>query len=208
MSPRRSWSGGVALAGAVLTGWFVLLALFLSRQPLLYDNDSYFHLAVARTYAEAGPVDRLEAVRFSVMEDGFGDKELLFHLLLVPFTVWLDPVFGGQLFLAALLLWPKVLPYMLAFNLHVAADRMWNHTESFWWPWFGWDVFWAFKPMNTPETMINVYLDIVTRYPQVWVVELIALAFLIGFGLRFQLYRWDRLRTFVMTGQVSAGMPA
>ena len=103
----------------------------------------------------------------------------------------------------ALLFWRKALPYVLAFNAHLVADRMWNHTESFWWPLFGWNVFWEFKPMNTPATMLNVYLDIVTRYPQVWVVEVLAGFVLLWFVYRYRLYRWPVLKTFIFTGHIN-----
>ncbi len=103
-----------------------------------------------------------------------------------------------------LLLWRSALPYILAFAGHVILDRMWNHTESFWWPFFGWDTFWAFKPMNTPEVMFNVYLDIITRYPQVWVVEVIALLYLARFVYKQRLYQWDRVKRFWLTGSTVA----
>ena len=102
----------------------------------------------------------------------------------------------------ALLFWRKALPYVLTFNAHLLLDRMWNHTESFWWPLFGWSTFWEFKPMNTPGEMVNVYLDIVTRYPQVWVVEVLAVAYLGWFVYRHKLYRWLELQQFIRTGQL------
>lgn len=111
-------------------------------------------------------------------------------------------LFHGVLLVLTLLFWRKLLPYVLAFNGHLLADRMWNHTETFWWPLFGWDVFWDFKPMNTPATMFNVYWDIITHYPQVWVIELIALIFLVGFVYHYRLYRWRGLKRFILTGQI------
>ncbi len=111
-------------------------------------------------------------------------------------------LFNAVLLVIALLWWRKSLPYMLAFNAHVVADRMWNHTETFWWPMFGWNTFWEFKFMNTPEAMVEVYWDIVTRYPQVWVVELIAGFVLIWFVYRHGLYRWPALKHFILTGRV------
>lgn len=101
-----------------------------------------------------------------------------------------------------LLFWRSGLPYVLAFSGHLIADRMWNHTESFWWPFFGWHTFWEFKPMNTPADMVNVYLDIITRYPQVWVIEVIALLYLLWFAVRFRLYHWVELKQFVLTGHL------
>ena len=116
-------------------------------------------------------------------------------------------LFNTLLLLGALLYWRRALPYVLAFNAHLVLDRMWHHTESFWWPLFGWSVFWQFKPMNTPETMFTVYIDIITRYPQVWVIELVALVILAWFVVRHRLYRRPYLKQFALTGQVGIWQP-
>ncbi len=103
---EESW----ALSGRALwvrTGLIFLLALVLfaflyAPSPLIYDADSYYHLAIARAYGEDGFFDRLPWVRFGLMADQFGDKEVLFHVALVPFTSWMEPSFGGRLALALL----------------------------------------------------------------------------------------------------------
>jgi hypothetical protein len=89
------------LAGAVLfvVSFFAFAFLFLSF-PLIPDGDSYFHLAVAREFAETGYPEGLAWARLSILGETYGDKELLFHLLLVPFAGWMDPVVGGRLALA------------------------------------------------------------------------------------------------------------
>ncbi len=120
-------------------------------------------------------------------------SQLIAHSLLV----------NVALLLVGLLIWRSALPYLLAFSGHVILDRMWNHTESFWWPLFGWQTFWEFKPMNTPATMFNVYLDIITRYPQVWVIELLALLYLAWFVYHWRLYRWDVLKRFILSGRLT-----
>src|SRR5206468_8502475 len=71
-----------------------------SRLPVLYDADGYYHLAVARAYAERGIFHTLDWARFSVMHDGFGDKEFLFHVVLIPFARLGDPTAGGFMALA------------------------------------------------------------------------------------------------------------
>ncbi len=111
-------------------------------------------------------------------------------------------LFNLALLIPALLFWQRALPYVLAFNAHLPADRMWHHNQTFWWPMFGWQTFWEYKPMNTPEEMFNVYLDIIIRYPQVWVVELLALGIFVWFGVRYRLYLWPRLKVFILTGRV------
>lgn len=112
------------------------------------------------------------------------------------------------LLLLSLLFWPRALPYLLAFTFHLAADRMWRHPESFWWPLYGWDQFWTYKPMNTPGEMVNVYLDIIYRYPQVWVVELIALLALLWLTYRAKLYRWPGLQQFISSGRLTIDQPS
>jgi hypothetical protein len=73
----------------------------LSRHSALYDTDAYFHLAAGRRYLEEGLRGGLPWARFSVMHEGFGDKELLFHLLLAPLASWFGPT-GGRFAVALL----------------------------------------------------------------------------------------------------------
>jgi hypothetical protein len=61
--------------------------------------------------------------------------------------------------------------------------------------------------MNTPEEMVNVYLDIVTSYPQVWVIELIAAGVLLWFAFRHRLVGGSRLKRFILTGRVETIQP-
>ncbi|HEU4886856.1 MAG TPA: hypothetical protein VFV49_03145 [Thermoanaerobaculia bacterium] len=87
----------VLLSAAVAIVTFFVSAHALLQLPSIPDTDSYYHLAVARLYGERGFVDQLEWARFSVMHDGFGDKEPLFHALLIPFA----SATGGRLAVAA-----------------------------------------------------------------------------------------------------------
>jgi hypothetical protein len=76
-------------------GFFALY----SQSPLIYDNDSYYHLAVARGQADQGL--RYEPpIRFGLLGRNFGDKELLFHLALMPLASMEDPLLGGRIALA------------------------------------------------------------------------------------------------------------
>ncbi|MBN1994059.1 MAG: metal-dependent hydrolase [Anaerolineae bacterium] len=114
-------------------------------------------------------------------------------------------IFNLVLIVLALLFWKRSVPYVLAVTLHLLADRMWHHGQTFWWPVYGWNVFWAFKPMNTPETMVSVYLDLFIRYPQVWVIETLAMFALGWFVFSRRLYQWPNLKHFLVTGQIKWG---
>lgn len=75
------------MVAAVFVLAWLGLGLFYGANPVLYDADAYYHLAIARLYGEQGPfVEELPQLRFSAFRDGFGDKEALFHGLLVPFV--------------------------------------------------------------------------------------------------------------------------
>ena len=103
---RSWWRGGAAVERASVLALFavtfLLCALFYSRHPLLYDADSYYHLTVARAYFRQGILHDLPWARLSLMHQGFGDKEFLFHILLAPFAAMADPLSGGRLALALL----------------------------------------------------------------------------------------------------------
>ncbi|HET8935278.1 MAG TPA: hypothetical protein VFN67_17640 [Polyangiales bacterium] len=81
---------------------FTLFALLLTRPLRLFDSDSYLHLALARLLAEQGFVSGLPWTRFSALGAHYGDKELLFHALLVPFARFGDPEQNGPFALALL----------------------------------------------------------------------------------------------------------
>ena len=80
---------------------FFAFAFFFLHFSALYDGDSYFHLAAARLYAGGIPHE-LPWARFSLMHQGWGDKELLFHVALLPFAQSMDAAIGGRLALAVL----------------------------------------------------------------------------------------------------------
>lgn len=88
-----------ALAG-IFAGSLAIFSLLLFALPVIYDTDSYYHLAIGRAYMTHGPIDGLPWARLSLMFDGFGDKEPLFHLLLAPFSLLGT---GGGRFALALL---------------------------------------------------------------------------------------------------------
>jgi hypothetical protein len=91
-----------ALTALVFLAVFNVVLLAASSWPALYDTDSTYHVAAAREYARHGMLKSLPWARFSALGPGFGDKELLFHILLAPFTRLADPVAGGKLALALL----------------------------------------------------------------------------------------------------------
>lgn len=94
-------SRGALLAIVALASFLAFLALYLSFATIP-DSDSYFHLALARLTAQEGFVRGLDWTRFSVFAKTLGDKEALFHVLLIPFTTLMPGEVGGRIALAIL----------------------------------------------------------------------------------------------------------
>ena len=80
--PRRSWALlALAAAAAVL---FYSLPRWLAPHPWSYDE--YYHLGVARELVRHFPLRRFPWTPFSILADHYADKEILFHLGLMPFA--------------------------------------------------------------------------------------------------------------------------
>ena len=77
MSGRDAWW---ALA-------FVLASASLQAiQTVPFDGDTAYHVAVARLIAEHGILHQFPWTPFSSLADHYGDKDLVFHLVLVPLS--------------------------------------------------------------------------------------------------------------------------
>lgn len=82
---------------ALFVVYFCLIAALVIPAPVLYDSDSYYHLAVARLYASDGVMAKIPWARMSLIGEG-GDKDLLFHVALMPFARY--GAAGGRVALA------------------------------------------------------------------------------------------------------------
>ncbi len=72
----------------------ILLYFIFSCFINLSDTDGYLHLAIAKMYYNQGFVDQVDWGRFSIMNQHFGDKDFLFHVLLIPFVNLLPAKIG------------------------------------------------------------------------------------------------------------------
>ncbi len=83
-APRRL--GGVVLGGAIL---LAAASFFLARYqwatPHLVDRDAYYHARYAERLPDRGLARDFPWTQESMWRDRFADKELLYHVLLVPF---------------------------------------------------------------------------------------------------------------------------
>jgi hypothetical protein len=98
---------GIVIAAVAVVGYFTLLRL-LAPNP--WDYDEYFHVGLARELHNGMP-ESLHWTPFSLAYQQFADKELLFHILLMPFTglrieqAALAGAFLGQLLVVSAFAW-------------------------------------------------------------------------------------------------------
>ncbi|MCU1245036.1 MAG: hypothetical protein JWN02_946 [Acidobacteria bacterium] len=150
-SPRQVRAEPLALLVLFLAAFFVFAFLFL-RMAILYDSDSYYHLAVARHYAANGVSSPIPWARFSLLGNG-GDKDLLFHLLLVPFATLMDAPIGGRLALALL---NATLAFLIA-RFALRAIGWWGLAVPLW-LWISAPLFFARVVRLRPELLALLIL--------------------------------------------------
>jgi len=91
-----------------------------------------------------------------------------------------------------------------AFVGHAVLDRIWLFHDTFYWPLRGWRFHTWGKQGSEQEAIGRAYWFAFTRRPELWGWEAGGLVALVWFILRHKLYRWERLRKFVLTGRVRA----
>lgn len=76
----------------------ILALIYLNlRFPVFFDPDSYYNIAVAGFIKDLGFMDKFRWAQFSVFHDHFADKDLLLHILCLPFLYLMDnPVLAGK----------------------------------------------------------------------------------------------------------------
>jgi hypothetical protein len=81
-------------AAAILVAAFAYLHHVQFLSPYIRGYDGYYHIKFAALFPSLGFPDRFKWAAQSVWATGFADKELLYHLFLVPFTRFGDLATG------------------------------------------------------------------------------------------------------------------
>ncbi|MFA6584504.1 MAG: hypothetical protein WCS77_09425 [Elusimicrobiaceae bacterium] len=107
------YADGILLS--VTLGILALLAYTLIRANVLFEVDGYYHIAVTKLTLEHGFMNSFPWAQFSVMKDHYADKDLLLHIMAMPFALFFEnPVTAAK---CAILLLESVFLFFLAFLL-------------------------------------------------------------------------------------------
>lgn len=94
-APDRSRQARLISVLMLLAG-FLMLARLQFMNPHIWEADGYYHIRVADIIRHQGFPRHFHWARYSVFADHFGDKEILYHILLIPFTFFPDIFFGAK----------------------------------------------------------------------------------------------------------------
>jgi hypothetical protein len=105
------------------------------------------------------------------------------------------------LVLLAALLWRKYRfagAGVLAFGAiaHITEDQIWREPVTAFWPLLGW----GFPKLDMHDYAGYIW-DVLLHNPSAYVPEIIGLIILVGFVWRLELYRPERMKAFLKTGQ-------
>ena len=81
---------------AVFVAAFFLIRYFQFLQPHIYGYDGYYHIKYSYLLRTEGFIRDFHWAQFSTWKEYFADKELLFHVLLIPFTYFSDLQDGAK----------------------------------------------------------------------------------------------------------------
>ncbi len=92
------WFNGNSLASYLLL--FLICLIFftwMQSAPTFADPDSFYHIKTAVLMSQTGIIHNFPYLRFTTLKDGYIDHHFLYHVILVPFVVWLPPMVGAKL---------------------------------------------------------------------------------------------------------------
>lgn len=75
----------------------VVLFFVQFSTPTLYDADGYLHIRMAEFLRDSGPRYNFHWAKLSTFNGNFADKDILYHLILIPFTFFKNIFFGVKI---------------------------------------------------------------------------------------------------------------
>lgn len=111
----------LVMAALFILGVFVLIKVqFLT--PTLWEADGYYHIRLAEIIRTQGILKEFHWAKYSFFATHFSDKDLLYHILLTPFTLVPNLYMGAKI---AAVLFGVILLGTFLFLLRRYCDNRW-----------------------------------------------------------------------------------
>jgi hypothetical protein len=80
------------LLGILFTSWFALI----TPADRFADPDAFYHITIAKLIHEQGPITEFPWLDLTTLGTNYADQHFLFHVLQIPFLLFLDPLRASQ----------------------------------------------------------------------------------------------------------------
>lgn len=86
----------IVIAVLILIGVSIGLFSFFQATGTFADPDSFYHAKMAVLIRDHGIVKDFPWAHETVLADTYADQHLLYHIFLIPFVSWFDPLVGAK----------------------------------------------------------------------------------------------------------------
>ncbi|MFA6908520.1 MAG: hypothetical protein WC289_01405 [Patescibacteria group bacterium] len=94
---RRTHDHRVAVLGIIVACIAFGFFLWLQSDPTFADPDSFYHTKMALLIQEQGIITTFPWMQFTVISEHFTDQHFLYHVALIPFVHFFDPLIGMKI---------------------------------------------------------------------------------------------------------------
>jgi inner membrane protein len=167
---------------------------------------TWLALSLAQEQLDVAPEADYRLVALAAMGSDLVDKPLAWAYFYRKYKSAV--LFAHTLICYLAVLWvvgtnfPRQWLYGLAFVGHAVLDRLWYFPNTFYWPLRGWRFHVWGKRGSEQHKIGQAYWVAFTRRPELWGWEVGGLLALAWFVMRHRLYKWSRLRRFLLSGKV------
>lgn len=108
--------------------WYLLIFLvtfiylfLLQYNSAFADPDSFYHIKMSLLIKDQGVIEKFPWLYYTVLRDNYTDQHWLYHVLMIPFVTFLQPIVGGKVYTVLLGASFVTIFYWLLRKLHVKA---------------------------------------------------------------------------------------
>ncbi|MEK9152043.1 MAG: hypothetical protein AAB692_01625 [Patescibacteria group bacterium] len=85
-----------AFGYAAVFSFALAIAGYIQWTPTFIDPDSFYHVKMAQIIAAHGPVRDFPWLPMTKLAGAFADHHFLYHVILIPFVIFLGPIVGAK----------------------------------------------------------------------------------------------------------------
>lgn len=122
------------LAATIIVIFFSSLAVLLQRGQAILDPDAFYHAKMAVLMAQGGIVKDFSWLPLTLLATSYADHHFLYHVLLIPFVTWFDPMMGVKMAAGVLSVLTLLVFFWTLRRLSIRGAIWWTLLAGTSWP--------------------------------------------------------------------------